>query len=210
MRNTVSTCLLGIGVLLIVIGFITGVVVAGDEYGDFQIVMALYWWLSGLVSGFIFIGMSEIIHLLQKLLDRSGVMNRSFQAAEPLRREENPVTVTAGSPFEGKVGTEQADAETRVKDLTIQLDGERFKGQFWITNSEVRVMKKSMLQSDSEAQLVKVISKSDLASNYERNKEYFVIAFHEGDSMQKLQFKTYNVYDYERILNLLNIKTESS
>jgi len=196
LRNTVSTCLLGIGVLLITIGFITGIVVANDEYGGFQIVVALYWWLSGIVSGFIFIGLSEIIHLLQRLLDaNSGRATQPFQAAEPF---------AAASPI-GRVEMAVGDAETRIKDLTIVIHGEKFKGQFWITDSEVRVMKKAMFISEAEAQLVKVISKSKLAPKYERNKDYFVIGFYEGDSLQRMQFRTYNVYDYERILKLLNL-----
>jgi len=132
--------------------------VANDEYGGFQIVVALYWWLSGIVSGFIFIGLSEIIHLLQRLLDANRGASQPFQAAEPF----------ASSSAVGNVGMAVGDAETRIKDLTIVMHGDKFKGQFWITDTEVRVMRKAMFRSEAEAQLVKVISKSKLAPNYER------------------------------------------
>jgi len=201
MRNTVSVCLLGIGILILVISFIFGIVSGQDGYGNFAI--AIYWWLSGIVVGFFFIGLAEIINLLQKLLDKNSSSNPSSPPAEPLNREINTLYRTAAASTIGEVETGIEESETKIKDLTILLNGERFKGQLWITRSDVRVMKKSMFQSDSDAQLVKVISKSDLSPYYERNKDYFVFSFQEGNNTSKLELKTYNIYDYERIVNLL-------
>jgi len=203
MRNTVSVCLLGIGVLFLALGLISGIAFAKDEYGDFLIQIALYWWLSGIVVGFFFIGLAEIINLLQKLLDQNSGSIPSSTSAEPLNREGISLNKTAAALTTGDVETRIEDSESKIKDLTILINGERFKGQLWITRSDIRVMKKSMLQSDSDAQLVKVISKSDLSPHYERNNDYFVFSFHEGNNTGRLEFKTPNIYDYERIVSLL-------
>ncbi len=214
MRNTVSTCLLGIGVFLFAAGFITGIVAAQEGDGGFRFIVALYWWLSAIIAGFFFIGLSEIVHLLQRILDKSAAP--SSASAESLKREgeissETTVTNgTASSREKTAVSSNASEAqppsevsEGKIKDLTLVLDGERFKGQLWITASEVQVVKRSAFQSESEAQIVKVINKSDLSSDYERNKDYFVYSFKEGSRIQKLEFKTHNLYDYERIVNLL-------
>ncbi|TVX99065.1 hypothetical protein [Cohnella terricola] len=189
MRNTVSVCLLGIGGLLLAVGFIAGIVSARDIYGDFQIEIAMYWWLSAVIAGFFFIGLAEIVNLLQKLLDQNSGAT--------------PLSSSAAASNIDEVETRIEESETKIKELTILINGERFKGQLWITKSDVRVIKKSMFQSDSDAQLVKVINKSDLSPHYERNNDYFVFSFHEGNNTGKLEFKTHNIYDYERIIHLL-------
>lgn len=201
MRNTISTCLLAIGVLLLVIGFTLGIALAADGYGHFRIVTAIYWWLSGLVSGFIFIGMAEIVNLLQKLLDKkSGVTPSlpSMPSFEVQGESEGREDVT----FSSHGDKEKEPSEIRMKDLTIILDDERMKGEFWITDSTVAIVKKSMFQADTD-QVVKVIPKHNLSSTYERDKDYLVYRFTEDNHTRELAFKTYNVYDYERIVNLL-------
>jgi hypothetical protein len=203
MRNTVSMCLLGIGILFIAIGFITGIAFAEDEYGNFLISVAIYYWLTGTIVGFFFIGLAEIINLLQKLLDKSSGATPSSPSVELIKREEHSSNKTSPATAIGEVETRMEDSETKIKDLTILIDGERFKGQFWITPSDVKVMKKPMFQVDSDAQLVKVISKIDLSPHYERNKDYFVYSYREGNDVRKLEFMTHNIYDYERIVNLL-------
>ncbi|MBB6632922.1 hypothetical protein [Cohnella thailandensis] len=199
MRNPISTWLMGIGILLIAIGFVLGLVSAGFAYGEFSFLIVLYWWLGGVVSGFIFIGMSEIVHLLQKIHDQNGGMNASggTAAATPIAPSLSGEATTNTDKTEG---TEEK--ETPFKDLTIVVNGERFKGQLRITKSTVKIMRKSMF--DSEAQLVKAIPKSLLSTEYERDDDYIVYRFQEGSSYQKLAFKTYNVYDYEKIVNLLS------
>jgi hypothetical protein len=201
MRNTISTCLMAIGVLLLAISFISGITLATDEYGDFQIEIALYWWISGIISGFVFIGLSEIVNLLQKLLDKNSGVTQSIPSMSSYTRDENVIKETITPSPNGENETDET--ETKVKDLTILIDDEQIKGQFWITNSNVRIMKKSIFQSDSEAQLVKVINKSNLSADYERNKDYIIFSFIEGNNNHKLAFKTHNIYDYERIVNLL-------
>ncbi|MGO4372799.1 hypothetical protein AB4Z21_18965 [Paenibacillus sp. MCAF20] len=192
---------MAIGVLLLAISFISGITLATDEYGDFQIEIALYWWISGLISGFVFIGLSEIVNLLQKLLDKNSGVTQSIPSMSSYTRDENVIKETITPSSNGENETDET--EIKVKDLTILIDDEQIKGQFWITNSNVRIMKKSMFQSDSEAQLVKVINKSNLSADYERNKDYIIFRFIEGNNNHKLAFKTYNIYDYERIINLL-------
>ncbi|MGO4541242.1 hypothetical protein, partial [Paenibacillus sp. 2TAB19] len=141
---------MAIGVLLLAISFISGITLATDEYGDFQIEIALYWWISGLISGFVFIGLSEIVNLLQKLLDKNSGVTQSIPSMSSYTRDENVIKETITPSSNGENETDET--EIKVKDLTILIDDEQIKGQFWITNSNVRIMKKSMFQSDSEAQ----------------------------------------------------------
>ncbi|MGO4348844.1 hypothetical protein AB4Z45_25475 [Paenibacillus sp. MCAF9] len=201
MRNTVSTCLLAIGILIIAIGIISGFALSTDEYGDFQIVIALYWWISAIISGFLFIGLAEIVNLLQKLLDKNSGETQSIQSVSSSKHEESVVNDAIAFSNIGEI--EGEESETKIKDLTILIDNERVKGEFWITKSNVRIMKKSMFQTDMDAQLVKVITKSNLSSNYVRNKDYIIFSFVEGHNDHKLAFKTHNIYDYERIVKLL-------
>ncbi|WP_337103273.1 hypothetical protein [Paenibacillus sp. YIM B09110] len=201
MRNTISTCLLAIGVLILAISFISGITLANDEFGDFQIKFTLYWWGSGIISGFVFIGLAEIVNLLQKLLDKQNGVTQSIPSVSPYKADHIVSNVSVTSSSNDAIKTEES--EIIIKDLTILIDDERVKGQFWITNCNVKVMKKSMLQSNTDAELVKVINKSDISPNYEKNKDYLVFSFIEGNSSHKLAFKTHNIYDYERIVNLL-------
>ncbi|GLX70939.1 hypothetical protein [Paenibacillus glycanilyticus] len=199
MRNTISTCLFGIGIIIIAISFITGIVVASTQAGGFHPILALYWWLSGVAGGFLFIGLSEIVHLLQKLVDQAGT-NDKQPGEMRLRR----AISKSGENAADTDNAAQADnAETKIKDLTILINDVRFRGYFIISKSEVKVMKKSMFQTDDDAMLVTVINKDKLSTEYERNKDYIVFPFAEGASHHKLAFKTYNVFDYERIIRLL-------
>lgn len=194
-RNRVSTCLLAIGVFILAAGFIMGIIVAVDVYGSFM--YALYWWLSAIVSGFFFIGLAEIVNLLQKLLDKGSNTHPA---------QTKPVIQTQKSLATSEVEPEAANEleEILFKDLTIVMDEDvRLKGQFCMTKSDLKVMKKSMLQSDTEAELVKVIPIDNLSADFEKNKDYIIFTFTEGDTIHKLAFKTHNIYDYERIVRLI-------
>lgn len=65
-RNTISSILLGIGILEIVICLIVGLI---------NLPSSLAWWIGGFITGMIFIGFSEVIHLLQKIADRLDTKN---------------------------------------------------------------------------------------------------------------------------------------
>ncbi|WP_201000917.1 hypothetical protein [Paenibacillus glycanilyticus] len=193
MRNNISTCLMGIGILLLVIGFIEGLVF-GDAPDGFHMTIALYWWLSGVTAGFIFIGLSEIVNLLQKLVNK-------FDANQPVQSGILSLfQPTSSSSIQEKIAEA---SDTKIKDLTILIDDVRFKGFFVFTDTEVRVMKKSLFQAESEAVLIKEISKNSLSADFERDEDYVIFSFTESGGIHKLAFKTYNIYDYERIINLL-------
>jgi len=111
MRNKVSTVLLGIGIFFIVVGFISGIAFAQDEYGDFLISVAFYYWLSGIIAGFIFIGFAEIINLLQKLLDKSsGSAPASVSANGVARREGDGTNIPSAASANGEVETSGGDS----------------------------------------------------------------------------------------------------
>jgi len=194
MRNVISTCLLGIGIVIIIVGFILGISFGIAQYGEFSFVPALYWWLSGIVSGFLFIGMSEIVNLLQKIVDKQ--ITGSIQSQSPIVEPR----------FETGMAAEDGDSDkvTKINGLTILIGNERFKGSFWIDNDTLRVMKKSMFQSDSEAQLITSIDKNNISSGYEFDKEYLILKF--NDSRQKIAFRTHTIHDYDRVIELLITK----
>ncbi|WP_336772509.1 hypothetical protein [Paenibacillus sp. MMO-58] len=196
MRNNISTCLMGIGILLLVIGFIEGLIF-GNAPDGFHMTIALYWWLSGVTAGFIFIGLSEIVNLLQKLVTK-------FDADQPIQ----PGILSLFQPTSSRSVQEKIAevSDTKIKDLTILIDDVRFRGFFVFTDTEVKVMKKSLFQAESEAVLIKEISKNSLSADFERDADYVIFQFTEGSSLHKLAFKTFNIYDYERIINLLKQK----
>ncbi|WP_336786180.1 hypothetical protein [Paenibacillus sp. MMO-177] len=187
MRNIISTCLMGIGILLLVIGFIAGLII-GIDHDGFHMIIALYWWLSGVTAGFIFIGLSEIVNLLQKLVNRFDANHIPQNAGPSSRIEEDSIAEVT---------------DTKIKDLTILIDDVRFRGFFVISDAVVKVMKKSLFQAESEAVLIKEISKNSLSTDFERDGDYVIFHFAESNSKHKLAFKTFNIYDYERIINLL-------
>ncbi|ACT02277.1 hypothetical protein [Paenibacillus sp. JDR-2] len=192
MRNNISTCLMGIGILLLVIGFIEGLIL-GNAPDGFHMTIALYWWLSGVTAGFIFIGLSEIVNLLQKLVTK-------FDADQPVQSGILSLfQPTTSRSIEEKIAEV---SDTKVKDLTILIDDVRFRGFFVFTDAEVKVMKKSLFQAESEAVLIKEISKNSLSADFERDADYVIFHFTEGSRKHKLAFKTFNIYDYERIINL--------
>lgn len=184
-RNTVSVFLMGIGILIIAIGFIAGIGLGKDAYGDFSLAVALYWWLSALAAGFLFIGLSEVVHLLQKLLDRSAGA-APFQAVQVSDgRMPAAIPTAAGTArAEGVTGSYSASADQaqpavpgetvvqhanpargveQFKGLTILLDGRKIKGAFRFG-----------------PELLQIVSQSK--------------------GTRKLAFKTHNLYDYDRIV----------
>lgn len=191
MRNVISTFLLGIGIVIIVVGFILGISFGIDQYGEFSLAPALYWWLSGIVSGFIFIGMSEIVNLLQKIVDKQ--ITGSIQSQSPIVE---PHLETGMAAEDG-----DSDKVTKINGLTILMGNERFKGSFWIDYNTLKVMKKSMFQTDSEAQLITSIDKNNISSGYEFDKEYLILKY--NDSRQKIAFRTHTIHDYDRVIELL-------
>ena len=202
-RNPISICLYGIGLLLILIAFVAGIVFSIDENSEIHMTIMLYWWLSGLVSGFAFIGMSEMVHLLQKIHDQRGSAHPSSGSSQ------FPMPVggyrTAASEWSGNEEREEAadDSEVKFRDLTIQLDDEKLKGEFWITNEELSIMKRSLFQEDFQAQVVRRIKKSSLSDTFEKSKDYLIYSFTEGNNRHRLAFKTHHIFDYERIVALL-------
>ena len=69
-ENGVSKILRMISVAIAVIGFILGFVVGNNAYGHELLTMIIYWTISFIFS-MSFLGFSEIILLLQKLVDKS-------------------------------------------------------------------------------------------------------------------------------------------
>ncbi|WP_165279920.1 hypothetical protein [Paenibacillus protaetiae] len=210
-RNLVSNCLLAIGCGIIAVGFIAGIALSW-EMGRFHFVIALYWWLSAIVSGFVFIGLSEIIHLLQNIYDR---LNCSAlpQPGHHSSFENGAVRANNldDSPNEPVTPDSESSHNTPVKfnGLTVRLDQEKMKAEFWITADSLHIMKRSVFQPEFDAKLIKKIRKTDINRNFEKEKDYLIFTFHDPGTRtwHRLAFKTYTIHDYERIVTLLqNVK----
>jgi hypothetical protein len=76
MNNLVGKIILVIGFVEIFAGLLVGLVFgsATDAYGTstFNIKIALIWWISGFVTGMLFIGFSEVIKLLDNINNKLG------------------------------------------------------------------------------------------------------------------------------------------
>ncbi|MFC3799423.1 hypothetical protein [Cohnella sp. GCM10012308] len=227
MRNTVSVFLMGIGIIIIAIGFIAGIGLGKDANGEFSLAIALYWWLSALAAGFLFIGLSEVVHLLQKLLDRSAgaAPSAPFQAEQssaqrmlaahpaahpaptaPARTAEVTGSYSAPANYtrpEVPVETvvqhaNPARGVEQFKGLTILLDERKIKGTFRFGPELLQIVSQSMFQADTDAQTIETIPLHSFSADYLEGKDYYTFSFEKGT--RKLAFKTHNLYDYERIV----------
>lgn len=211
---------MGIGIAIVAIGFIAGLVLGKDAYGEFSIAIVFYWWLSALAAGFLFIGLSEIVHLLQKLVDRSaapaplqsgqlepGRMPAAMQTAAETARTQEAIGGYAGSADQGR---QHASAEAAIrhggpargvvqfKGLTILLDEQKIKGAFRFGPELLQIVSQSMFQADERAQVVATIPLDSFAADYLEDKDYYIFTFEKGT--RKLAFKTPNLYDYDPIV----------
>ena len=65
--NRIADVLRIIAILTFVGGFILGLVLGGDRYGDFSFMIALICWVASWVSGCFVLGFAKIINLLQAI-----------------------------------------------------------------------------------------------------------------------------------------------
>lgn len=191
------------GIIIIAVGFITGISLAIDVYDNFSIEIALYWWLPAVATGVLFIGLSEVIHLLQRLLDRS--------AAAPLEAERAGVSraIAQGERGIGAAGGADEAAfpkpAEQFKGLTILLDDLKVKGAFRMGADTLQIVRQSMFQRDADAESVATIPLDSISRDYAEEGEYFVFTFDRGT--RKLAFKTPNLYDYGPIVKKLRRET---
>ena len=162
MRNPIAICLFILGILKIFVAFIAGIFIAYEGYDGFQFNVAISWWLSGIVAGIFLIGIGEIINLLQKLLDQN---NGSVQSRKKFELTHNESNVLPNNKHDTAI---IKSSDITIKDLTIMLDGERFKGQFLFSQDELKVYKKLPFQSDSDVQLIKIFLKNNISHKYEK------------------------------------------
>ena len=65
--NGVASLLKGLAFMVYLLGFILGIVMGKDPYGDFSFGMALAYWVVGLFSGTMLLGFSEVVRLLHEI-----------------------------------------------------------------------------------------------------------------------------------------------
>jgi hypothetical protein len=86
MNNLVGKIIQAIGIIEILAGLIAGFVFGTtyDEFGTstFHIQSALIWWISGIVTGMLLIGFSEVIKLLDNINNKLGNSKISINSHE--------------------------------------------------------------------------------------------------------------------------------
>ena len=65
--NSVASLLKIIAIITYICGFICGIILGKDGWGDFYFGLALIYWVAGFVCGSMFLGFSEIIRLLHEI-----------------------------------------------------------------------------------------------------------------------------------------------
>lgn len=201
MRNPIAVCLYTLGILIILGAFIAGIIAANENYYGFEMSIALTWWASGIISGIFFIGIGEIINLLQKLLDHKNPSAHSRSSALSFFNDNEALSTHDHSA----VFTDD-NLDIKIKDLTIVMNNERFKGQFLITPEELKILKKSFFQNDSEAELIATINRDNIAPAYEKNKEYIIFSYFDRNVPFQISFKTVNIYDYQKVIDHLQLQ----
>ncbi|MFX3631640.1 MAG: hypothetical protein ACE3L7_14325 [Candidatus Pristimantibacillus sp.] len=78
-RNSVSSILLGIGLLQMLICLIVGFI---------SLPSSIVWWIGGFILGMMFIGFAEVIHLLQKIADRLDTNNNNHDSSKRIPHHE--------------------------------------------------------------------------------------------------------------------------
>lgn len=75
-RNKVSLILKAIGIIIIVVLFLTGTLYGQEQdatgKADFSFSTALPWWVAGFVIGMLFVGFSEVINILHRMDAKIG------------------------------------------------------------------------------------------------------------------------------------------
>jgi len=202
MRNPVSISLYTIGTLIVLGSFIAGIVVSCEINHRFEFSIAITWWSSGIILGAFFIGIGEIINLLQKLLDHNHPSDRSS------------LTLFSSTNSEAYLNLEYPEdmnsdnQDVTIKDLTIVMNNERFKGQFLITQEQLTIYKKTFFQHDAE--VIVTIDKNTLFPFYEKNKEYVIFSYRDLEEPIQISFKTYNMYDYQKVIDHLELQPKGN
>ena len=68
--NSVGQVLKVLGIIVIILGLIGGYQLGGMMGYEFNWTLALTGWLMSIINGFVLIGFSEVIHLLQQLVPK--------------------------------------------------------------------------------------------------------------------------------------------
>lgn len=97
MENSVSIALRVIGVLEIVAGFVVGSILGYEDIGygremNFRVVF--FWGIIGVISGTLFIGLSEITRLLH---DINKKLNMNFNITDEVEETTEEIIIKKGS-----------------------------------------------------------------------------------------------------------------
>lgn len=84
-RNNVSSILLGVGTFEMILCFIVGFVVGQPEanmHEGYRYIYALPWWIGGFITGMLFLGLAEVIRLLDLIYKQLGNHHNQFKTNE--------------------------------------------------------------------------------------------------------------------------------
>lgn len=138
-RNSVAKILLVIGIIEIILSFIVGVIAAQD-YVDFNIVVALMWWIGGFVSGMLIIGFSEVINLLQSIsskLDKkpNSNSNQKVNNASKLTPHEDEIVFKSMRLY---VGNDEVDGILKLSKDVLSFYRSKDESPFQLNISSIQ------------------------------------------------------------------------
>ncbi|MBP1996130.1 hypothetical protein [Paenibacillus eucommiae] len=213
-RNIFSTILLVIGGLEILVAFIIGIAWGQPEsnYGAHNWSITLWWWIGGFISGMVFIGFSEVIHLLQKIYDKIPAGNAGNQSNTHTFSATNKVeSMTTNSIEHSQVEEVEVDEKEKAlvsakqfNGLTIKIGEQKFSGYFLISELQIEIYKKAFAEPPK---LMKTVSLQDI-NGVSKNGEYLIVEVNENETISHFSFKTHTVFDYQKIADLLTMKSK--
>ncbi|MED4016973.1 MULTISPECIES: hypothetical protein [Sutcliffiella] len=89
-ENRIAEIIVRIGVGIIAFGFLFGIVIGASHF-EFDLLMALKWWVVSFVTGILFIGFAEVIELLHKIHEKVGLaLGKENESNIPVFNDTNP------------------------------------------------------------------------------------------------------------------------
>ena len=136
-----------------VLCFIVGIVLGQPEKSydsDFVLSIVLYWWIGGIVTGMLIIGFSEIINLLQRLVDGSdskisAVTPKKHFSLENIKTNKFKAGI---SLFEDGYGNKFTNSILYISPEKIFMEDENEKVIFDYQISEIINFKELLTESD--------------------------------------------------------------
>lgn len=192
--NIIAKILFFTGLIVIVIGIITGIS-EGNAENEFGISVMLYWWLSSIFLGLLFIGLSEIINLLQALVDKKAGIEKEYN-----------VQANAETSRQPSFSTKENNADNKDFVAMISFSNVKMEGIVRVQANKIILFKKKKTDPIKNMKLLYSIDltrTSGFAINSANAQELTILHLNEGGSEEESSVIFDSVTDVERFVGLL-------